>query len=167
MYTAFASLLLITPLLSHALADDQNQMIEVFSDQANYSEKTGKAIYTGNVIITQGSIKLEAERVEVEQQSSSLLATGQPAHFEQQPDPDKPIIKASAQSILYKQLEGHVELTGDAHVHQGETNIKSEHIIYNVNEQTLAASNNSNQNDKPSRVHVIIPPANKTTDNKP
>lgn len=167
MYIASACLLLSSPLLSYSLPDDQDQMIEVFSDQANYSEKTGKAIYLGNVIMTQGSIKLEADRVEVEQQSSSLLAIGQPARFEQQPDPDKPIIKASAQSILYKQLEGHVELTGDAHIHQGETNIKSEHIIYNVNEQTLAASNGSEQSNKPNRVHVIIPPANKTTDNRP
>lgn len=163
MSIACASLcLLLNPLISHALADDHEQVIEVFSNQANYNEKTGRAVYTGQVIMTQGSIKLEAERVEVDQHSSSLLATGEPARFEQQPDPEQPVIKASAQTILYKQEQAYIELTGNAHIRQGESNIKSDHIIYNIEEQTLAASNSATDSEQPGRVHVVIPPAKKT-----
>lgn len=164
MFIACVSLCLVSPQISQALPDDQDQIIEVFSDKVNYSEKTGKAIYLGEVVMTQGSIRLEADRIEVEQQSSSLLAIGEPARFEQQPDPNKPIIKASAKSILYKQLEGHIELTGAAHIRQGETDIKSDHIVYNVNEQTLEASNNAGSS-APGRVHVVIPPVKKADDN--
>lgn len=148
----------------YALPDDQQQAIEIFADSARYAEQEGKAIYQGNVYMTQGSLKLEADRVELEQQHSNLYATGQPARFEQQPAIDKPIVKGHANSVLYKQQEGHIELVGNAYLQQGESNIKSDRIVYNVNKQTLEASNSANGEGKPGRVHVIIPPASKDSE---
>ena len=56
---ASAALGTATPVL--ALPSDSNQTITLEADRATYNEKTGITTYTGNVIIQQGTIKIQAD----------------------------------------------------------------------------------------------------------
>lgn len=151
-----------------ALPDDQEQIIEIFSNQAQHDNKIGLSSYIGEVIMQQGSIKIEADTLRVNRDSESLIASGKPAHFAQRPNPDEPFVHARANTIHYFRNTGIIELTGNASVEQADTKITGERIIYDANKQTLDASSaNTQQSDKPQRIHVVIPPQNKTQKAEP
>ena len=46
-----------------ALPSDRNQAISLLADHATYNEKTGVTTYTGNVVIEQGTMKLQAASI--------------------------------------------------------------------------------------------------------
>jgi lipopolysaccharide export system protein LptA len=59
-----SSSLLLSP-SSWALASDRQQPLEIAADSAEFNEGEGFSIYTGNVIITQGTMVIEASSVKV------------------------------------------------------------------------------------------------------
>ncbi|MFT7374996.1 MAG: lipopolysaccharide export system protein LptA, partial [Oceanospirillaceae bacterium] len=73
---ASASLLLSPS--SWALASDRQQPLEIAADSAELNEGEGFSIYTGNVIITQGTMVIEASSVKLtfnENGIETMLAT--------------------------------------------------------------------------------------------
>jgi lipopolysaccharide export system protein LptA len=46
-----------------ALPSDRNQPISLVADRATYNDKTGITTYTGNVVIEQGTMKLQADSI--------------------------------------------------------------------------------------------------------
>jgi lipopolysaccharide export system protein LptA len=144
-----------------ALPDDQYQPIEIHADSATRNEKQGITIYQGNVFMKQGSLEVRADNITVrnpDDASANLVATGKPAHFQQQPEPDKDVVHASATTILYLLDDGKIELTGNALLTQGDAKISSDRIVYLSNEQLFKAEKNTTLPDTQSqRVQVIIP----------
>ena len=67
-----AALLLCTILSAAAVAlpDDREKTISIESDSAERNEKTGLTVYQGNVIISQGSILIEADKITLHYQGS-------------------------------------------------------------------------------------------------
>ena len=59
-----SSSLLLSP-SSWALASDRHQPLEIAADSAEFNEGEGFSIYTGHVIITQGTMAIEASSVKV------------------------------------------------------------------------------------------------------
>lgn len=105
-------------------------------------------------------MRLEADKVSVTREASIVEAVGKPARFQQQPDPEKPIIEAEAQQINYATSTGKIELTGNVQLRQGEARVSSNSVSYSINEQVFSAGQaKSQQSNKPTdRVQVIIPP---------
>ena len=154
-----------------ALPDDQYQQIEIQADSAIHHEKTGLTSYSGNVIMKQGSLIVEAENVTVsispDKKSTDLFAIGTPAKFQQQPEPDKPPIIAEANNINYQVEISKIELIGNARLQQGESQIKSDKIIYMVDEQVFKAEASKDiENTTPQRVQIIIPAKKKPEETK-
>jgi lipopolysaccharide export system protein LptA len=46
-----------------ALPSDRNQQLSLVADRATYNDKTGVTTYTGNVVIEQGTMKLQADSI--------------------------------------------------------------------------------------------------------
>ncbi len=46
-----------------ALPSDRSQPITLLADRATFSERTGVTTYTGNVVIEQGTMKLQADSI--------------------------------------------------------------------------------------------------------
>jgi lipopolysaccharide export system protein LptA len=46
-----------------ALPSDRNQQLSLVADRATYNDKTGITTYTGNVVIEQGTMKLQADSI--------------------------------------------------------------------------------------------------------
>lgn len=149
---------LLLPVNATALPDDQYQPIAIDADNAIYDDKQGHSAYNGNVVVSQGSLKLEADKLSVSRDSSFVEAIGSPARFQQQPDPEKPVIEAQANRIQYARENGKIELHGNARLQQGEARITSDHIVYNMADQAFSAGINNTNGDTPAqRVQVIIP----------
>lgn len=48
---------------SFALPSDRNQQLSLVADRATYNDRTGITTYTGNVVIEQGTMKLQADSI--------------------------------------------------------------------------------------------------------
>ena len=57
---AVTTVMALSSAASFALPTDRNQPITLTADRATFNEKTGVTTYTGNVVIEQGTMKLQA-----------------------------------------------------------------------------------------------------------
>ncbi|MCB1829612.1 MAG: lipopolysaccharide transport periplasmic protein LptA [Chromatiaceae bacterium] len=154
-------LALILPIQVSALESDSEQPIYVEADGADINDKTGVSVYTGNVVVTQGSIKLNASKVTVTQKgekSDHILAEGNPVEFEQKTS-DKGLIKGRANTADYHIDSEIVYMVGDAIMIQGKDTFRSDRITYDrVKGQVKAGASAKGQ----QRVRIAVQPKKKT-----
>lgn len=156
----FALALLFAVLASRGLAlpDDRNQAIEITAERALRDEKAGYTVYTGDVILVQGSLRIEAERLTIFHDSEAanrIVATGSPATLSQQPEIDKALVTARAGRIIYEKTQERVLLRENAMIEQDGAVVSGESIDYFMTEQRVRADAGSD--DASDRVQVIIP----------
>ncbi|WP_170287278.1 lipopolysaccharide transport periplasmic protein LptA [Halioglobus maricola] len=154
---AAASLALVVTGPANALPDDRNQPILIEADEAVRDEKQGFTRYVGNVTMDQGSLHIEAERITVyhdAKDADRILAEGAPAHMQQQPEPEKGLIKAYANIIEYHKAEDRVQLRENASIEQEGSTVTGDSIDYFITEQLVRADSDKSRED--SRVQVVI-----------
>ena len=86
------------------LPEDQQQPIHVTADSA--VQENNIVTYRGNVLIVQGSIRIDADQVVIYHDKGKLqkaVATGKPAHFQEQPEADGGLITGSANTLILLQ----------------------------------------------------------------
>ena len=148
-----------------ALPGDQAQPIRITADEALRDDKSGFTRYEGNVVMNQGSLRIEAQRITVYHDAKAadkIIAEGSPAQLQQQPDPDKEPIKAHADIIEYYKSEDRVQLKHNAHIQQEGSTVTGETIDYYIAEQRVIAGSDTARAD--SRVEVIIPAQTATSE---
>ena len=141
-----------------ALESDQAQPMRITADQALRDEKKGVTVYKGNVRMDQGSLHVDADRITIYHDRESAdrgIATGAPARLQQQPDPEKGPMHASARRIEYLRASDQITLRGEASIEQDGSTVTGEKIEYFISEQRVIAD--SDQSVEGSRVEVIIP----------
>ncbi|MGH8402767.1 MAG: lipopolysaccharide transport periplasmic protein LptA [Gammaproteobacteria bacterium] len=143
-----------------ALKTDKNQPINIQADhgdfQGNSSSSNGTGIYTGHVLITQGSIRITADKAVLHMANGEIQTadmTGAPATFQQQPDTGA-LAHGVANEITYDQNKNEVDLLGAAQLHQGERLLTADVIHYNTATEHVIAIGGKNG----GRVHITIPP---------
>ena len=143
-----------------ALSSDREQPIELEADSARIDERTGVSVYTGDVVLTQGSTRLLADRLTVERRNDGnrLLAEGEPARFRQQPDDRPEPVEGRAKTIDYHTGQEQVVLTGEAEVWQGGNRFASERIVYDVASDTVRGGQASPGAAPGERVRITIEP---------
>ena len=135
-------------------ADDA---LELEADSASYDNKTGVAIYQGNVKISQGNIVLKGDVVEVhtvDDEISKLIATANPSRLIRQDQQNA--IEAEAQRIEYKMTEGIVDFLGEVKIKEAGKLLTGDHAIYDIRKKTV------DMKKKENRVRLIIQPKAKT-----
>ncbi|MEJ2529794.1 MAG: lipopolysaccharide transport periplasmic protein LptA [Gammaproteobacteria bacterium] len=152
------TLLLLTsfPFVTHALEDDVNKPIEVEADSVEIDEGSGKSIYKGNVILTQGSIRLAADRITVIQhdnKSDQIVAVGKPALLTQKPASGKKPVKGRSSRMEYSVDSDILYLIGNATLTQDQDTFKSDRIAYD-RKKSLIKGGTSAQGKQ--RVRVTI-----------
>ena len=135
-------------------ADDA---LELEADSANYNNKTGVAVYRGNVKISQGNIVLKGDVVEVhtvDDEVNKLIATAKPSRLIRQDE--EHAIEAEAQRIEYKTAEGIVDFWGQVKIKEAGKLLTGDHATYDIREKTI------DMEKKENRVKLIIQPKAKT-----
>ena len=144
-------------LSAHALPSDANEPIRLLADKATYSERTGVTSYSGNVIITQGTLKLTANNITVNLSSNrsinSAIATGSPATMQQVITKEKGLAKGQANKIDYNAVTGIITLTGNAKLTQNGASFAGNVIRYSLKAGDVEATAGGNQ-----RVELVFPP---------
>lgn len=155
---------------AQALDSDRLQPLKIVADQAILSDKDGTATYTGNVVLTQGTLSIKANRLHIQTEQgkvSQVSADGKPAEFTQVPLPSQAPVTASALSIHYDVKEQILTLRRRAAIVQNENVFKGEEIVYEIRSQRLKALGQTKETPKgeagTGRVEMILPSAAELT----
>ena len=162
IHTLWASLVLASALLTAplvtALPEDRDQPIRIEADEALRDEKQGFTRYKGNVKVGQGTLYIEADEVTVyhiDQEADKIVARGKPARLQQQPEPEKGLVKARAEIIEYYKNDDRVQLLDNASIEQDGSTVTGDSIEYFISEQRVRADSDRSRDG--SRVQVVIP----------
>ncbi len=129
-----ACLAIATACVAHAEKADREKAISFSSDggEVNYEKKTG--VLTGNVVITQGTMTIKADRINFKQNAdNSLSATafGNPIAFRQKRDDADGYYEGWALRAEYDGAKEQLELFDNAILKRGDDEIRSNFISYN------------------------------------
>lgn len=146
MNKAFLMPLLI--LFSHAIAlvTDNVESIEVSANMVVIDEKNKLSTYTGKASITQGSLTLNAQTIQLfsnQQGVIKIIAKGthkQPAHYQQNQPNQLRFIVARALNITYLTKQGLVHLKGKAHLVQGLDSFSGDMLDYDIKNDKIIAN---------------------------
>ncbi|PZQ37181.1 MAG: lipopolysaccharide transport periplasmic protein LptA [Pseudomonas putida] len=146
-----------------ALPTDRDQPIRIQADNAHLDDKQGVATYTGDVIITQGSMMIKGNTVTMTRAANGdidvVTSVGNLAYFEQQQSAAKPDkMKGWAVTIQYQAQKDTVILTDRAKV-ENESNTTE--IVYNTKTQVATAGRGGNVTQPRQRIDMVIQPKKK------
>ena len=147
---------------SAALDSDRDQPIQIVADIAVRDETAGETRYEGNVVLTQGSLRITADTLSIRHnadEADMIVATGQPATLVQQPTPDQAPVDASAMRIEYTRSQDLVRLLEEARIAQNGSTLSGTPLAYLVSERTVRAAGMPGTAGE-NRVEVVIPPEN-------
>lgn len=143
-----------------ALPDDRQQTISIESDSAERNQKTGLTVYSGNVIISQGSILIEADEITLHYEGSKISrieCTGTPASYQQKPQTEGAMLVARAEHINYLLADDKIILKRNAVLSRNGTIVKGDSIDYDMKNETWKAKGNDLGEQK--RIQLVIPPS--------
>lgn len=156
--TVLTGLMLISAPV-YALPSDRDQPIYVAADSAMIDENKGITIYTGSVEITQGSMILRGDRVELYRGDNGdvdqVIATGTPAYFEQQPDSNSAITKATGKRLDYQVTRQMMVISEEARVEQAGDRFTGARIEYDMDKALVEAFSDGSSGQ---RVRMVIQP---------
>jgi len=154
----FGLFLLVCTHAVSALENDSEQPVYIDSDSAIYDEKADISTYIGNVKATQGSIKIDGDKLVVYLKDGDivkLVATGTPSHFEQLPQEGKDKIYGEGLTNEFYPEKNLLIFMKKASVRQGDATQSSDYIEYDTKNSLLKAGEKSSDG---KRVHSVIKP---------
>jgi lipopolysaccharide export system protein LptA len=131
---AFA-LAAMLPALACAEKADREKPINFSAEQpaeVDFERRVGTL--RGNVVITQGTLTIRADRIEFKQNSDnsmSATAYGNPVSFRQKKDDSDEYFEGFAQRAVYDGQKQQLELFDRALLKQGSDEIRSNYVSYN------------------------------------
>ncbi len=159
-----------------ALDEDANQPAFLDADDMEIDFTKGVRIYRGNVVFTQGSIRLNCDKLvtylDDTQGLEEAICTGEPARFKQRPQNQDEDMRASALEITLDQGNDRLLLESQARIEQGDSIITGNTVNYNLatrkaritgGHQNLQPDSDS-ESQGSSRVRMTIQPREKETE---
>ncbi|WP_299198634.1 lipopolysaccharide transport periplasmic protein LptA [uncultured Amphritea sp.] len=156
---ALCAMLLSWHPMAMAMPDDARQAIHITADSATRNDQTGITLYKGDVLLTQGSMKVTGDSIELRQTGASvstIIAKGRPAEFQQRPAANKEVTHAYGEVLDYNIRTKELEITGQAKISQGSDSFSGNRIIYDMNKSTVNAFGDTSADGQ--RVQMIIQP---------
>lgn len=168
----FASFCLIAMSSTYVLAEkaDRDKPIELESDTMTSDDSKNTSVYTGNVILTQGSLLIKADELTVREDNQGFqhsTSIGNPTTFKQKREGKNEYIEGSAQRIEYDGRMDKVHLYSKASVKKGEDAVYGDYIMYDANAEFAKAMSGNTKNKAGEtvpggRTRAVIQPKKKT-----
>jgi lipopolysaccharide export system protein LptA len=167
-------------LLTHGkawpLSTDKDQPIEIEADSAELDDKKGVTFYEGNVVVTQGSIRMTGDLMTVHYTKNNDLDTvvliGKPATYRQLPDKSDVYDESEALQMEFYKSKNLIVLINEARVKQKDVRFSGDRIEYDTEHSKIRARGSVTTSSKPAaeenatepekgRVKIIIKPPKK------
>jgi lipopolysaccharide export system protein LptA len=135
----------------YSLESDADKPIEVSADSVVIDEIKGLSIFKGDAIITQGSLMLKAEIVELytdKKEVKKAIAKGSSnnrAYYKQNQPKQPRFVEATAITITYSLDKQYIYLRGDANLIQGFDSFSAGTLEYDIdNDKVIAEKSKQN-----------------------
>ena len=166
LFACLSMWLLVSPAV-HAIKNNAGEPIHINARTVEVNEKTGVAVYLGNVHIEQGPLSIEADRVEIHSRKNKtdlVSATGKPTKLRRGADEGEDEIRAEADRIDYHVAGGKLDMTGNVSLRRGEDTFTGSTLQYDLNTKSLTATGEGGSD---GRVHAVIQPRKQTAETIP
>ena len=151
---------------------DKEKPIEIEADTVTVNDAKKVSVYTGNVIVTQGTLLIKADKLVVREDESGFQHSssyGTPTTFKQKREGKDEYMEGAAQRIEYDGRMDKVQLYTKAWVKKGEDIVHGDYIMYDANAEYSEVIGGGPKSATPAtptgRVKAIIQPKNKPVDN--
>lgn len=141
-----------------AASEDATKPIDIAADSVEIDEGQSSSTYSGQVEVSQGSMKLWANYIAVQhqpsRQPSKITATGSPVRYSQRENNGQEV-KARAERMEYDILKEEIVLIGNASFNRNQDSFSSDRIFYDRNRGIIKAGASAQGHQ---RVHISIMP---------
>jgi len=158
-YAVLCAALLGAP--AHAEKADRDKPVNLEADTVTLDDVRKVSVYQGNVVLSQGTLMLRADRVQVTQNASGLdklSATGRPVAFRQKLDGRDEFIEGYADRIEYDSVNSQLEMIGQAQLRRGDDELRGAQISYNANTEFYKVVGQPDAKTPAGRVRAVIRP---------
>ena len=157
--------------VAHAEKADREKPVNIEADRVEVDDKKQEAVFEGNVVLTQGTLMLKADRIVVNQGDNGFqsgVAYGKPAYFRQKREGFNDYIEGEAERVEYHGEQEKIELFNKAMLKRDGDEVRGNYISYSAateffqvmgNEPGTTASGNSG-----GRVRAVIQPRTENED---
>lgn len=122
---------------AYAEQGDRDKEMTLTADHCGIEGKTGKRRCTGRVMITQGTMKIQADSLLLSQDENneikSVQGEGKPVKFKQKLDKSEDWLDAESLRFEYDSKKGLVILMDEVKVHKGQDQATATKITYDLN----------------------------------
>jgi lipopolysaccharide export system protein LptA len=163
LYAGLFAALLAFP--AHAEKADRDKPVNLEADTVTLDDIKKISIYQGNVVFTQGTMMLRADRVQVTQNANGLDkadATGSPVAFRQKMDGSDEYIEGFADRVEFNGVTRQLELIGQARLRRGSDELRGTRISYNANTEFFKVVGQPDAKTPSGRVRAVIRPKPRT-----
>jgi len=148
-----------------ARAEEPVEKIYIDADHMQLNIETGYSVYTGNVKITQGELKLTGDKVTLQQSNDEIeriTVTGKPAHYNHVTEKGENI-QAESEHMVYTASQNKLVMTINAKLKQPDHQVSSQKIVYDTKKKIIIAGDkNGSSSDSGSntnqRVNITLTP---------
>ncbi len=150
---------------------DRDKPIHLEADRAtvediNRKDSTRVSVFTGNVILTQGTLRISADKVIMKEDINGFryaTAIGNLVTFRQKRDGVDEYIEGWSKRVEYDSKTDEIELFRQARLKRGEDEVNGDYISYNMNSeffQVIGSNERGVETGDNNRVRIIIQPKN-------
>ena len=146
---------------SYAEKADRDKPIEIEADTMTVDDAKSTSIYTGDVILTQGTLLIRADELIVRQDKQGFqhsTSLGSPTTFKQKMEGSEEYIQGRALRIEYDGHMDKIHLYKNAEVKRGKDIVVGDYITYDANAEVAQAMSSKTENGKKGRTKAIIKP---------
>ncbi|WP_395772298.1 lipopolysaccharide transport periplasmic protein LptA [Arenimonas sp.] len=141
---------------SDAKSSDRKQPMDISADNTDaLLTDTSESSINGNVLITQGSLKIEADKAVISRVKGDVVKvtlSGSPTRMQQTND-NGDVMNASAKQIIYLISNEQIQLNGSVIIDQARGSMRGESIRYDLKTGRLNGGGNG------GRVQMRLNPA--------
>lgn len=162
--------LLVAAIPAHAEKADRNKPIHLEADRVTVDDLKQISTFTGNVVLTQGTMVLRGDKMEVRQDRDGFrqgTVWGNLAYFRQKRDGSDELIEGWSERIEYDSKADKVQMFNRAMLKRGQDEARGNYISYDVATEFFQVTGNGTRTASApaadGRVKVIIQPKPKET----
>src|SRR3990167_9167777 len=147
-----------------AEAADRDKPIDLEADSVKVDDAKQISTYSGNVILTQGTLIIHADKLIVREDKEGFqhsTSLGNPTTFKQKREGKNEYMEGSAQRIEYDGRMDKVQLYTKAWVKRGEDIVHGDYIMYDANAEyaeVIGGPQAATETNPKGRVRAVIQP---------
>ena len=166
-YLSLIFLLLSLPAVAERA--DRDKPVELEADTVTVNDAKKTSVYTGDVVLTQGTLVILGDKLVVREDSQGFqhgTSYGNPTTFRQKREGKNEYIEGSGQRIEYDAHMDKVQLFTKAWVKRGDDIVYGDYISYDANSEYAEAigggTKAASENTPKGRVRAVIQPKKNT-----